>query len=139
METLVEGRRDSSTDLCTASSTTGPKPQSRESTHSNSTSLAMPPSDLTFGISQDRIASEGSIQCTRGKLFWRQAAGAIVAWDITNQETLENAVRWKEQLDEYWDSKCRNVFPVVLVANKYDLIRNFEEEGKEIDDYMQQE
>jgi len=35
------------------------------------------------------------------KLFCRQAAGAIVVTDITKEESLEDAVDWKHQVDQY--------------------------------------
>lgn len=74
------------------------------------------------------------------KLFWRQAAGAAVVWDLTDQETIENAVRWKEQLDDIWaPTNDVSSFPIVLFANKYDLISEYEDENQKTDDYMHQE
>lgn len=73
------------------------------------------------------------------KLFCRQAAGAVVVADLTDQDTLENAVRWKEQLDTLSNTDSnQSKMPVLLLANKYDLIKEYEEENKEIEDYMQE-
>lgn len=62
------------------------------------------------------------------KLFCRQAAGAIVTFDVTDKDTLESAVKWKEKLDEI----CPTKFPVILAANKYDLIKEYGEDNSEI-------
>ena len=50
--------------------------------------------DTTIRLNLWDIAGQDSVGGIN-KLFWRQAAGAIVVWDLTDQETLENAVKWK--------------------------------------------
>ena len=73
------------------------------------------------------------------KVFCRQAAGAVIVCDCTDQYSVENAAKWKDQLDDIW---CPNddlsKFPVMLMANKYDLVREYEEESKTSDDHLGQ-
>ena len=58
-------------------------------------------------------------------LFCRDAAGAIVLSDITNPETLENAVTWKQQVDTHLESEGESI-PMILAVNKYDLVEQQE-------------
>ena len=73
------------------------------------------------------------------KLFWRQAAGAIVVTDIMHENTLEDAIDWKRQVDEYVTDSYGDSIPMVLAVNKVDLIREYENSGQEIDYHMKQE
>lgn len=73
------------------------------------------------------------------KLFWRQAAGAIVVTDIKNENTLEDALDWKLQVDEHVWSKNGLGIPMVLAVNKYDLVKDYEDSGNELETYMQQD
>ena len=91
--------------------------------------------DSTIRLNIWDIAGQDSVGGIN-KLFWRQAAGALVVWDLTDQETLENAVRWKKRMDELWTT-WNGDFPVVLVCNKYDLVMEYERDNQ-IEDYMTQ-
>ena len=57
------------------------------------------------------------------KLYWRDAAGAIVVADLTRKETLENAVLWKQQIEDYAVTDATiDKIPFILAWNKYDLV-----------------
>lgn len=73
------------------------------------------------------------------KLFWRNAAGAIVVSDIVQEDTLEDVIEWKEQVDAHWGVRpSGDTVPMVLAVNKYDLIEGYEEGGKEVEPFMTQ-
>ena len=75
------------------------------------------------------------------KLFCRDAAGAIVVSDIVQEDTLENAVEWKNQVEKLLnDGSTDSCIPMVLAVNKYDLIKNYEtDQNKELDTFMTKE
>lgn len=57
------------------------------------------------------------------KLYARNSAGCIVVCDITNKQSLENTLKWKQIIEDncgIWSSKS---IPFVLVQNKVDLIK----------------
>ena len=65
------------------------------------------------------------------KGFYKNAACAIIVYDITEKKTLESVDKWIEECNENSD----NILLKVLVANKSDLIQegnNYEEEGKAV-------
>ena len=63
---------------------------------------------------QDRF-----VRLTRA--FFAKARGAIVVADLTRDGTFEAAAKWKRELDE-WAEHSGTPLPVVLVANKCDLL-----------------
>lgn len=64
---------------------------------------------------QDRFAS-----LTR--VYYNRAAAAVVVCDVTREQTLEAAKDWKEELDDkLMDANGKGV-PVILLANKCDLM-----------------
>ena len=71
-------------------------------------------------------------------LFCRDAAGAIVVSDITEPNTLENAVSWKNQVDTHLENEEENI-PMILAVNKYDLIEESEKKGEKIEEVMTEE
>ncbi|POM74064.1 Rab32/38 family GTPase [Phytophthora palmivora] len=67
---------------------------------------------------QDRFA-----KFTRG--YFREAKGAVIVCDITRANTIDAVVNWKNEID----TCCKDLnegaeIPVVLVANKSDLLTN---------------
>ena len=65
------------------------------------------------------------------KGFYKNAACAIIVYDITEKKTLESVDKWIEECKE----NSGNILLKVLVANKSDLIKegnNYEEEGKNV-------
>ena len=74
------------------------------------------------------------------KLFCRNATAAIVVSDIVQEDTLEDAIEWKEQVDEYWGTRPDgSTIPMILAVNKYDLIKGYEDSNKELEPYMTEE
>lgn len=54
--------------------------------------------------------------------FCRNAAGAILAADITDGKSLDDLARWKQEVDDIVASSGTPI-PMVLVVNKYDLVK----------------
>lgn len=73
------------------------------------------------------------------KLFCRGSSGALVVADITNQDSLQNTISWKEQVDTHVALPNGSPIPMILVVNKYDLIQSIEESGKPVEEYMTQQ
>ncbi len=53
------------------------------------------------------------------KRYYFGSFGAVVAYDVTRPETLENVIEWVHSVWEY--SAIHQKIPVVLLANKIDL------------------
>eukprot|EP01084_Bolivina_argentea_P023213 43283_1 len=54
--------------------------------------------------------------------YYRHAVAAIVVFDITNASSLQNAKKWKTDVDDKVFLRNGDNIPVVLFANKWDLI-----------------
>jgi len=54
--------------------------------------------------------------------YYRHAVAAIVAFDITSAVSLQNAKKWKTDVDDKVFLRNGDNIPVVLFANKWDLI-----------------
>ena len=55
------------------------------------------------------------------RVFYREAKGAVVVFDISKKETsLSSAQKWKEDIDDKVNYKEQPI-PVLLLANKCDL------------------
>ena len=65
------------------------------------------------------------------KLFCRNAVGALVVADISNRESIEATISWKEQVDTHVALKNGEPIPMILIVNKYDLVQDVEEEKLE--------
>jgi len=51
------------------------------------------------------------------RIYVRESAGAVIVSDITRPQTYQNAVKWKQQIEEHLGRSI----PTVLVINKNDL------------------
>lgn len=58
--------------------------------------------------------------------YYKHAVAAIVVFDITQKETLNGAKKWKLDVDEKVFLRNGDNIPVVLFANKWDLIEENE-------------
>eukprot|EP01130_Rhizamoeba_saxonica_P011289 TRINITY_DN4685_c0_g1_i1.p1 TRINITY_DN4685_c0_g1~~TRINITY_DN4685_c0_g1_i1.p1 ORF type:complete len:209 (-),score=47.81 TRINITY_DN4685_c0_g1_i1:5-631(-) len=62
------------------------------------------------------------------RIYYKAAAGAIIVFDLTNEESFASVDRWKNdlvnQVAEYSDEQI----PIILIGNKVDLV---EEEDKQ--------
>jgi GTPase SAR1 family protein len=56
------------------------------------------------------------------RAFYNNAHGAFVIFDVADPISFEGAAEWKKDIDEKLETKI----PVILVANKIDLIREEE-------------
>ena len=56
------------------------------------------------------------------KIFSKNSHGCIVLCDITNKETLNDTLKWKESVDESTRFIDGDIIPSVLVQNKIDLV-----------------
>jgi small GTP-binding protein len=65
------------------------------------------------------------------KLFCRNAVGALVVADISNRESIEATLSWKEQVDTHVALKNGDPIPMILIVNKYDLVSDLGEEKLE--------
>ncbi|XP_043911588.1 ras-related protein Rab-38-like [Protopterus annectens] len=58
------------------------------------------------------------------RLYYREAVGAFVVFDVTRASTLEAVPRWKEDLDSKVTLQNGKPVPAVLLANKWDQAKN---------------
>ena len=56
------------------------------------------------------------------KIFSKNAQGCLVLCDITNQDSLNDTLKWKESVDETTRFADGELLPSVLVQNKIDLV-----------------
>ncbi|MES1911107.1 MAG: hypothetical protein MHM6MM_003592 [Cercozoa sp. M6MM] len=56
------------------------------------------------------------------RAYYQNACAAIVCFDVSSKKSLESAVMWKRDVDEKVRNADNTTIPVVLVANKYDLV-----------------
>ncbi|XP_068105722.1 ras-related protein Rab-32-like [Hyperolius riggenbachi] len=56
------------------------------------------------------------------RLYYREAAGALVVCDLGRAATLHSVIRWKEDLDSKVSLKNGKPIPMILIGNKCDLI-----------------
>ena len=54
------------------------------------------------------------------RVYYREAKGAVVVFDITKKESLQSAKKWKEDIDGKVQYKQKPI-PVLLIANKSDM------------------
>eukprot|EP01099_Mayorella_cantabrigiensis_P004200 TRINITY_DN3154_c0_g1_i1.p1 TRINITY_DN3154_c0_g1~~TRINITY_DN3154_c0_g1_i1.p1 ORF type:complete len:138 (-),score=23.22 TRINITY_DN3154_c0_g1_i1:202-615(-) len=55
------------------------------------------------------------------RVYYREAVGAIVVYDVTSASTQQSVSHWKEDIDSKLNSDLN--IPVVLFANKSDLLQ----------------
>ena len=65
------------------------------------------------------------------KIFSKNSHGCIVLCDITNKETLNDTLKWKESVDENTRFMDGEILPSVLVQNKIDLVEENELKDEE--------
>ena len=51
-------------------------------------------------------------------MYYRDAKGALLCYDVNNHRSFENLDKWREELEEN-----RGIVPTILVGNKIDLER----------------
>ena len=63
------------------------------------------------------VAGQKRFQVLR-EIFFRKANGALLVFDLTRPETLEELYEWQEQIDR---NLGQNQIPTILIGNKSDL------------------
>lgn len=58
------------------------------------------------------------------RVYYKEAAGAIVVFDVTRINTFDAIQKWKNDIDEKIRYANENKIPVILFANKCDLARD---------------
>lgn len=56
------------------------------------------------------------------RVYYKEAMGALVVFDITNRSTLRAASEWKQDLDSKVSQDSGDPVPAVLLANKCDMM-----------------
>jgi len=63
---------------------------------------------------QDRF---GSI----ARVYYKDAHGAMLVYDVTHKKTFDNVIKWKREVDEKVELEDGTNIPVLLLGNKCDL------------------
>lgn len=63
---------------------------------------------------------------------YRDALGAILVFDVTDQSSFHNLDYWLEELRKYVSPKC----VIVLMPNKVDLVKDSEDKRQVFDDQI---
>lgn len=58
------------------------------------------------------------------RIYYKEASGALIVFDLSRETTYKNILKWKEDIDEKVRLPNDNKLPVMLLANKSDLERN---------------
>lgn len=60
--------------------------------------------------------------CAVTRVYYKEAFGAFVVYDITRPQSLDAAIKWKEDIDKKVTLSNNEPIPCVLLANKCDLV-----------------
>lgn len=72
------------------------------------------------------------------RIFYTHAVAAIIVFDITKKDSLENTTKWKDDIRAKVFLPSGEPIPVMLLANKVDLVKNGEEEACCTDEELQE-
>eukprot|EP01090_Pellita_catalonica_P021154 TRINITY_DN7841_c0_g1_i1.p2 TRINITY_DN7841_c0_g1~~TRINITY_DN7841_c0_g1_i1.p2 ORF type:complete len:234 (-),score=48.54 TRINITY_DN7841_c0_g1_i1:829-1530(-) len=76
------------------------------------------------------------------RVYYKEAVGAFVVFDVTQQSTFDIVNFWKEDIDEKVALPDGSRIPCILLANKIDLVQNpdnfSEMGGKDLDEYCKE-
>ena len=56
-------------------------------------------------------------------MYYKKALAGVVVFDVTNMETLKGAEKWKYDIDSKVFLSDGKPIPVILMANKCDLVK----------------
>jgi len=78
------------------------------------------------------------------RIYYKSAVGALIVFDVTQPETFESVIKWKEDLITQIKSYGKLSFdiPIILIGNKIDKIDESERElwkQKKMDDFIRQD
>jgi GTPase SAR1 family protein len=60
------------------------------------------------------------------RIYYKDAVAAVVVFDLTDRNTFDAALKWKEDIDSKVLLKNGDPIPVLLIGNKLDLVANEE-------------
>ncbi|NHJ02583.1 MAG: GTP-binding protein [Candidatus Heimdallarchaeota archaeon] len=80
------------------------------------------------------VAGQERFQTLR-EVFFRKAHGALLVFDLTRSDTLDELYTWKEQID----SRLGEDLPKILVGNKCDLEEEIQIDYETLEDHVIQE
>ena len=61
------------------------------------------------------------------RVYYKEAVGAMIVYDVTREKTFQAVTKWKADIDENLTD-----IPVVLLANKCDLLEKEEDLDKDM-------
>lgn len=62
------------------------------------------------------------------RIFYTHAVAAIIVFDITKRDSFENTIKWKDDINSKVFLPSGERIPVLLLANKIDLVTSGEEQ-----------
>lgn len=72
------------------------------------------------------------------RVYYKEAVGAMVVYDITRPPTFDAVHKWKMDIDNKVFLPDERPIPCVLLANKCDLTNQLNKSPDEMNDYCQQ-
>lgn len=71
------------------------------------------------------------------RIFYTHAVAAIIVFDITKRDSFENTIKWKDDINSKVFLPSGERIPVLLLANKIDLVTDGEEQACCSDEELQ--
>lgn len=73
------------------------------------------------------------------RVYYQKTDGVFIVYDLLNQETFDNVLAWKREIDSKVRLPNGDPVPIVLLGNKCDLLeRPIEEVQAEMDEFVKQ-
>eukprot|EP00033_Pygsuia_biforma_P000227 GCRY01000285.1.p1 GENE.GCRY01000285.1~~GCRY01000285.1.p1 ORF type:complete len:212 (-),score=30.42 GCRY01000285.1:280-915(-) len=72
------------------------------------------------------------------RVYYKEAVGAFVVYDVTRSQTFEAVPKWKADIDSKVTLPDDRPIPVVLLANKCDLLEKSERAPAELDKFCEE-
>lgn len=69
------------------------------------------------------------------RVYYREAVGAIVVFDVTRISTFEAVAKWKADIDSKVTLPNGDKVPVILLANKCDMAKDLVKNAHEMESY----
>jgi Ras-related protein Rab-7L1 len=51
-------------------------------------------------------------------VYYKDSHGCVIMFDLSNRSTLNNAIKWKKEVDSNYTAPEEKKFPCILIANK---------------------